>query len=438
MLGYRSHERWTFAAFAVSILYLVYVIDRSNFGLLILCFSLSFYAYYFWIDKKRFRNLKSIITHAIIVRVLLLFAVPRLSDDYFRFMWDGAVQLQGINPFALLPSALSDTSPALQEWLAGMNSPNYYSVYPPVMQGLFKGLAYIMGEDSLSQIIGMRLVLIASEIGIIYLAAAILMKMRLGVSNVAFYALNPLVIVEVVGNLHFEGLMIFFALLGIYILIKMQEKENIWLLPLAGVSLALAVMTKLVLLLALPAAWRWLGAGRTMLLGLCTLVVVALGFAPYVDAELIQNFGQSLDLYFRNFEFNASVFNLTNYIAGFYIPHYTVETVGPYITIAMAVILVLISLFRKGGSTERYFETLLLLLSVHLLFASTVHPWYIINLVAIAMFTQWRYPMVWSLLAILSYFMYSNDFIEVWWILAIEYVLVLAYYFYERRETRLE
>jgi hypothetical protein len=36
--------------------------------------------------------------------LLLLFAVPALSDDFYRFVWDGRLLFNGINPYTILPA----------------------------------------------------------------------------------------------------------------------------------------------------------------------------------------------------------------------------------------------------------------------------------------------------------------------------------------------
>ncbi len=438
MLGLRNQERFVFGAFAISILFLCYVADRGQFGHLLLGYSLAFYAYYHWIEKRRFRKVKSILTQAVIIRVLILVALPLFSDDYYRFIWDGLLQCQGLNPYAHLPSEIAEVSPYMAGLVAQMNSPDYYSIYPPVLQWLWHGISMLVGESTLAQVMLMRTVIILADIGIVLIGARILKSLNQWEGSVALYALNPLVIVELTGNLHFEGVMIFFTLLGLYLLIRMKEESKLGLLPVAALALSIAVLSKVVLILSLPAMWRRWGWWRTLLIGACTLSIIAVLSSFFFDMELLRNMGQSFDLYFRNFEFNASLFNLTEYVASHWIPHYTLETIGPWITGVMVLLIIVVSLFRKTENYTRYFETLLFVLSIHLLFASTVHPWYIVNLIAIAMFTRYRYPIVWSYAALLSYFMYSNNLIEVWWIIAIEYVLVVSYAVWEIKQATAE
>ncbi|NND95111.1 MAG: polyprenol phosphomannose-dependent alpha 1,6 mannosyltransferase MptB [Flavobacteriales bacterium] len=430
------HNRWVFIAFAISILFLAYAIDRSNFGQVVLGYALAFYAYYYWIEKRHFRTAKAIFSQALIIRLLLLLAVPKLSDDYFRFIWDGLIQVNGLNPFASLPSEVEGTSDYMQGLMDQMNSPDYYSVYPPIMQGVFYAISALVGENTMAQLIAMRVILIAADMGVIWVGIKILRMLKRPISNVSLYALNPLVIVELIGNLHFEGLMLFFTLSGIYFLMRMLKESKAWLVLPGTVLIASGVLTKIVLLLSLPALWRRWGAPKTAGIGILTLVFCVAGFALYVDIPMIHHMGQSLDLYFRNFEFNASIYSLTRTIAYEWIPYYTSAAIGPYVTGVMILGILSLTFLRKAERFEGFFETLLFILSVYLLFASTVHPWYIVNLVAVSLFTQYRYPIVWSFVVVVSYFMYANDLIEVGWMIGLEYLVVLGYFIYEMKNIR--
>ena len=76
--------------------------------------------------------------------------------------------------------------------------------------------------------------------------------------------------------------------------------------------------------------------------------------------------------------------------------------------------------------------SMLLVLSVYYLLSSTVHPWYLIFLLGLGLFTKYRFPLAWSVLAILSYYAYSNPaYTENLWLLGIEYFLVIALFIYE-------
>lgn len=435
--GLRSQERFIFGVYSLSILYLGYMVDRADFPALIFCFAIAFYGYYHWIDKRRFRSFGLMLSQAVFIRLLLIMALPQLSDDYFRFIWDGLVQVQGDNPYRFLPSAYASASDYMRsELLTQMNSPDYYSVYPPVLQWIWYGISSLVGEHTLYQVMLMRAGIILADIGVILMGKAILEKMGKSWRAISLYALNPLVIVELTGNLHYEGLMICFVLAGIWALMHWAKRvAQVWPALLGGGMIALGVMTKMVLLLSLPAMLRKWGWWKTILIGISSIGCIVGISLSRLNLDTLQALSQSLDLYFRNFEFNSSLYGLLKHFVGKEVPHYTAEFIGPYITAAMCLGILAIAIFRKAKSYEAYFVSLLFILSVHLLFSSTVHPWYVVNLIAISVFTRYRFAIVWSFLVVLSYHMYALDYHQVWWVIGFEYLALLFYFIYELRQS---
>ena len=91
-----------------------------------------------------------------------------------------------------------------------------------------------------------------------------------------------------------------------------------------------------------------------------------------------------------------------------------------------------ILLKRKVISWQGFFTLLLFALSWYYLLALIVHPWYSITLVFLAVFTNFRYPMLWSFMAVLSYWAYSNpDFQENYWLIGLEYLVVIGFAIWE-------
>ena len=83
-------------------------------------------------------------TVAIAARVVLLPLTPELSDDIYRYLWDGHLLTQGVNPYAHPPgdSALA----ALRTpWHGEINHPDVPTIYPPLAQLLFGAAALVGG-----------------------------------------------------------------------------------------------------------------------------------------------------------------------------------------------------------------------------------------------------------------------------------------------------
>lgn len=429
---------------------LLYFTRRTNFVQLILLFTLLFSAYVPFTQKTWAEShFQAAIGAAFVFRLALLFAWPNLSDDYFRFVWDGRLLVHGINPYLVLPADLIQSPQAAgagltEDLYRQLNSPHYYTVYPPVSQALFAVAAGLFPHSLLGSVVVMRLFILMAEAGTIYLLIRLTRRLQLPKSAVLLYALNPLVIVELTGNLHFEAVMVVFCLAALYGLGGNRIKKPArWLA--SALSLALSVATKLLPLMFLPLLWQRLGFWRG--LRYCAVVGgLLLGlFAPFVSQDLIGNFGSSVNLYFQKFEFNASIYYLIRE-AGFWLKGYNIiGTAGPFLSLLSLLAMLLLafqpgrfqSLVKPAYQQAALFTWLLFTLSLYYFSATTVHPWYLTTLVAVSVLTPYRFPLVWSALIPLTYWAYRTaEYRENAWLVALEYALVFGWMMYELRDNR--
>ncbi|MFC5269820.1 hypothetical protein [Adhaeribacter terreus] len=403
---------------ALAYLALGYTVPRENFLVLTGLFGLLFGIYFYTLRSEI--SLKTGLTFAFLFRLLLLFSVPALSDDYFRFLWDGRLIAAGENPFLHLPDFYAAGSfrqiPGLDEILFnGLNSPHYFSVYPPVCQFIFALPTIIDPGNNLLGIMLMRGFILLAEAGSVWLLLKLLKTVELEAKKVLWYALNPLVIMELTGNLHFEALMIFFSLLAFYF--YDQKRYHF-----SAISLALAVCSKLLPLIILPFLFKRLGLKQWIIFCAITGFTCVLLFLPFVNSELIAHFSNSLNLYFQKFEFNASVYYLLREIGWYFYGYNQIANLGPLLSfITFCTVIGLAFRENKPVFTELP-KLFLLALTVHFLLATIVHPWYITTLVALSVLANSRYAIVWSALAILSYSAYQTKaYTENPWLLMFEY-----------------
>jgi alpha-1,6-mannosyltransferase len=328
--------------------YCAYFINRSDFEVLVLCYFLLFSAYIYVSIKATF-NYKEIIAFAVFFRLIFLFSIPPLSDDFYRFVWDGRMIFDGINPYLVLPSEFIQTTSSndFHFLFENMNSQNYFTVYPPFNQLLF-GLASLLGGGSIYfEIIILRSFIILAEIGTMLMLPKLLTKFNLNKNLSLFYILNPLIIIELTGNLHFEGVMIFFIIAAIYFLVKNQ-------LLLSSLFWALAIGTKLIPLIFLPVLIKVVGVKKSLYHFIITAFGCILMFLPFLSNELISNFFSSLDLYFQSFEFNASIYFLVREV-GYWIKGWnTIQFIGPAMAIITFLGIISILLFFKRSLTKAF------------------------------------------------------------------------------------
>jgi len=403
---------------------LAYATPRAHCTQLLLLFAVAGTAYA-WLLHTRL-PLRWGLGAALVFRLLWLPATPALSDDFYRFRWDGLLVSDGHNPFAETPQQLLQHPPAdsaalpmteLRRLRPRLNSPRYFSVYPPVCQGLYGVAAGLFPDSQTGFLLVVRLALLLADAGAAALLLWLLPLAGWPARRALAYLLHPLAIVEVAGNVHMEGVAVFFLLL-------------------TG-ALPLAVATKLLPLLALPLLARQLGRRRfRWFLG---VLAGSLGllFLPFVSWSLLLHIGLSLDLYFQSFEFNASVFYLLRALGQWLTGHDLVGGLGPLLG-AGAIYLA----FRlaRGVGRPRLAAVphwLLLTLSGYFALATIVHPWYLVPLVALSCFSPLRYARVWAGLAVLSYSAYrTTAYTESGWLIGLEYGGTLAWAAWEYRRGR--
>ena len=64
--------------------------------------------------------------------------------------------------------------------------------------------------------------------------------------------------------------------------------------------------------------------------------------------------------------------------------------------------------------------------------STTVHPWYIATLLILSIFTNYKFPLVWSFVIVLSYSAHVNsENQENLWIIALEYLVVYGFLIWE-------
>jgi len=418
-----------------------YEIPRYDTFQLFTGFGILFLTYLLIVRKSTDESVTFWIVVSIVLRVSLLFSWPQLSDDFFRFIWDGRLWASGHHPFAAVPSEyLKLGIPGIdQELFNHLNSKDYFTVYPPVSQYVFWLAAKFSPGSVWGSVIVMRVVILLSEIATILLIKSLLKKFNFPKRNVLLYALNPLIILELTGNLHFEAMVILFLLLSVWF---MSQQKSI----LSASAISLAACTKLVPLIFLPAFLGRMTVKKLLLYYVTIAITSLLIFLPFLDWEVINSL-QSVGLYFYSFEFNASIYYLVREVGYTLYGYNIIQTVGWKLALIVFIIILFFVWIRmrqaKYKEEERpnqsFFLEWMWMLFIYLLFTTTLHPWYITALLALSIFTSYRFVILWTGLIFLTYAGYTPDsFHEVLWLTALEYGLVIVYLIYElwnRRDT---
>ncbi|CAM4178978.1 hypothetical protein GILI108418_08515 [Gillisia limnaea] len=416
-----------------------YDLERYDLIKLIGLYSAVFYLSWniYKIEKRNFWFLAGV---ALLMRLIFFGAIPNLSQDFYRFIWDGRMILEGWNPYLHLPENLIKEGTVtvaqaskLYEGMGELSGSNYTN-YPPLNQFIFALAGLFAGKSILGSIVVMRVVIIAADFGVLYFGKKLLENLNLPVNRIFWYILNPFIIIELTGNLHFEGVMLFFLIWSLYLLHKKK-----WIL--SAIVFAASVSLKLVPLLFLPLLLRYFTAENSQnklnfwklcLYYLIVVVLVIFSFLPFLSSAFISNFSASIGLWFQKFEFNASIYYLIRWV-GFQVKGYNIiETAGKVLPVIVILILAGLAIFRKNNSPQRLITTMLLGVSIYFFLSTTVHPWYIATPLLLSVFTRYRFAVIWSFVVIFSYAAYSDVvFRENLWLVALEYIVVIGMFIYQ-------
>jgi alpha-1,6-mannosyltransferase len=410
-----------------------YDLERTDYVKLVSLYVALFFLFYKIIQLTK-HNLKLLTYLAFAFRAVFVIAIPNLSQDFYRFIWDGRIILEGYNPYLFTVESFISKGEfpitQAQELYNGMGTLNasHYSNYPPINQICFVIAGLFSGKNIIGSVVVMRLLIITADFGTLFYGKKLLEKLKLPAHNIFWYVLNPLIIIELTGNLHFEGVMIFFLVWSLYLLHSGKWK---W----AAVLLSLSISVKLIPLIFLPLLYQKLGwkksFGFYLIVGLVTLLL----FAPFYSSQFISNYSETVGLWFSNFEFNASLYYLVREIGYLFRGYNEIAIIGKYIAILVFLFVVGLAFLRRNKTMTQLITAMLLALSFYYFTATTVHPWYIATLLLLSVFTKYKFPLVWSFVIILSYLAYLQigvaDKSENLWIIGLEYLVVYGFLIWE-------
>jgi len=412
--------------FIVCIAYLGYVPGQGDFSQIIVPYTILFGCYLYLIQYCG--SFKWLLTLAIIARFLLIFTVPNLSDDIFRFIWDGRALHAGLSPYGSLPIDIVGTVDGLDAGLFELlNSPEYYSLYPPIAQ-VFNYCSTIFSSDSyLAEAMVYKAMLFLCDLVLMWLFYRIVSGTQIHWNRIFLYLLNPLIIIEINGNVHFEGVMILFLAASLYFLLNSKQVAT-------GAALGASVASKMLTMMYSVAMFFYTPVKQRFPLVLGAIIMGVLLFLPVV-ISLHQdgaNILTSLDLYVKKFEFNGSLYYLLRAIGYEIYGYNTIHIWGPNLSIATLLAILFISYKTRQGDFLHLLNIIFWCTIIFLVTSRTVHPWYLSLALFSSVFTRFRFPILWSYLIFFTYINYSYSvYQENLTVVFIEYGLVLIFACYE-------
>lgn len=404
--------------------------DHINLGISI---ALLFTGYYFILKTSIKYSL--MVGLGVVFRLIFLFSIPNLSQDFYRFIWDGQLIINGLNPYLFTPNELINTHHTLftqmEPLYKGMGalSAQHFSNYPPIHQLPFVIAALISKNSILGSVIILRIIIILADIGILIYGKKLLELLKLPTQNIFYYFLNPLVVIELTGNLHFEALMLFFLVVSLYFLYKQKLIHS-------AIFMGFSILTKLLPVFFLPLLINRLKFKKTLLYSTLIIGCIIVLCLPFFEFQFLKNYGKTVGLWFTNFEFNSSFYSLGKSAMSKNFGIQLIEHMPYVVPFLMAVFTLYFSL-QKTTETKKIIQSFFWILTIYFLMSTTVHPWYITTLVFLSCFTNYKFALAWSATIFFSYFAYrksgveSNTLFEL-----IEYVSVGIVLLFERIKNK--
>jgi hypothetical protein len=350
-------------------------------------------------------------------RFILLLTIPSLSDDIYRYIWDGHVAINGLSPYAYAVNdptldflSIPERGLVNNAWMA--------SPYLPAAQLLFY----------LAALIGRNPILVQGAMVLIDLAAALVIARLLSLAalparRLLLYLWSPLVIVEVAHGAHVDAWMVLLTLLAVQASLKREPAGGRRIL--APLFLALATLTKLLPALLAPVLfWRWSWFQRLLYPVLLLLALLPFGLEAGwgLNQELNGRglFGAIL-IYSSRWKFNSGLFYALEKMLGG--EHSIMATTGAKLLVAFllaAVLLLVFILARRYSGSRATLRLAALPFMAYLLLTPTFHPWYLLIVLAFVPFLPpaaeedrrwWLVALPWIYLsgaAIFSYLAYSD------------------------------
>lgn len=288
---------------------------------------------------------------SLLLRLPFLFSDPALSDDIYRYVWDGRVQHQGINPYRYPPQA-----PQLRHLrdraYENVNNKDLPTIYPPLMQLVFAASTAVS-----ERAMWMKGIFVLADLFLIGILTRLIEAMDLDPTRALIYAWNPLVVVEIAGSGHNDVLALAFLISAHGAILHKRDILSICFLAASG-------LTKLMGFILAPLFARWVRPAAWLSLPALALVVSL----PYLGVGSEAFLG--LLAYGARWRANDSLFHILFLVTGSL-------DVAKAIAAGLFAGLLAVLILRKVPPLRGCY----LAIGAILLLAATVHPWYLVWIV---------------------------------------------------------
>lgn len=264
------------------------VVEGIIFIALILVFTLL-YIKIIKNEKEIFKNKKNIMIYISLISIIFMAILPFLSSDIFYYMGDSWLASKyHENPYYTSVDELQKKG--INDEI--LENTGYWSKTTSIYGPLFNSISIAIVTLSFGNVT--LALLVYKIIALIFhlLNTNIIYKITKSKKYMLIYGLNPLVLIELLSNVHNDVYLLFFILLAIYFFIR---KKNIWIATIfLGLSVAIKYSTVLLIPFILLYYFRkekfWKKLFYCFLSGIGIVSIVVILYLPYFrDISIFTN-----------------------------------------------------------------------------------------------------------------------------------------------------
>ncbi|MFM2048965.1 MAG: hypothetical protein RI955_1513 [Bacteroidota bacterium] len=420
--------------FALIATYFSYMVKAENTLPVFVCYATLFAIYFYLLKILDNEDVQWVIYSALFIRFILLGAIPNLTEDVYRYLWDGNMQAMGFNPYTLTPKDVMD---------GGMNhfknagnlfhqihSIRDLSAFAPLTEALF----YISIKASLGHqhiaIIFIKFMLFIAEVFTISALLNLLKHFNLPAKNIFIYALSPLAIIEISGNAHTEAVMICMLLLAFQYYVLHKNKR-------AVIFYALSIASGLLPLFLLPIFLLRNTIKQNLKFSISLAVCLFLFFGLYFqNRDILHTYSLSLQSYYNEFEFNSLFYFWLDKFLPVGSKHIAIGIISRLFTATSFFVLLFLSWRNRKKELASIIPIVQIFMGLFFILFPVLNPWYLLPMVMLCVFIPWQSVLLWSALCVasaLALHTINNDYLHV--IASIFCLLIPIIWFLKDRKT---
>ena len=368
-------------------------------------------------------SVAAIVAMGCVMGATFLLQTPTLSDDIYRYIWDGRLIVHGISPYQYAPYASQLAFLRDSNW-ALVNSKDIVSPYPPLLE-LLNGAVYLVSPS----VTAYKTAFMIPNFAIMALLPLLLRRLNLDPRMAIVYSWNPLFVLEFSSSGHDDPLALFFVLASFYLLFSGRR-------TLSAAAMALGVLSKLFPLLIVPILLK-----RWGLRGAAVFSFLIAGFyVPFIMTT--QNVISPISVYVLSDRsaFNGGAFSV---FEGFFSALGLSWSFDAARLLELSLFLVVLAWLSWKGVRGRADDLHLAMygagaITLYLALSSTVEPWYLawVFVPFLAIFSSWAW-ILFSGVIVLTYLTYTQTPIqpgywaEIVWVKVVEYAQLYCIAAYE-------